>query len=141
MVDEKSASNPGAGKAESARTGQAGGGAAATKRKNTLSESLRNFEDAHLNYWRELQDAWAEAQQRYQQAQQQYAQAFSGFRATEDPLKQYESYRDQIEQLQQSFSAEDVRKRFEEAYRNHLRAIKDAWAKLDVDAIDFISSG
>jgi hypothetical protein len=137
MADEKRVSHSGASKPDSSQTGRTGGTHAATGRKNVLSESLRNFEDAHLNYLRELQDTWADAQQRYQKACQQNAQAFSSFTAPEDPLKRYESYRNQVEQLQQSFSPEDVRKRFEEAYRNHLRAIKDAWARLDVDAIDF----
>ena len=134
MADEKRPPQPGAGKPDS---GQVGGTRTATKGKNTLSDSLKDFEDAHLNYVRELQDAWADAQQRYQQAQQQHAQAFSNFTTPDDPLKRYEAYRDQLEQLRQSLAPEDVRKRFEEAYRNHLRAIKDAWAKLDVDAIDF----
>lgn len=97
--------------ADEKRTSQAAAPAASAGKKETLTESLRRFEDAHLNYFREVRDAWVETQQRYQQA---CSQTYS----------------------QESYLPEDVQKRFEEAYRNHLRAIKDAWAKLDVDSID-----
>lgn len=148
MADEKRVTQPthqpGGGKPDSGQADHTGSARVASAgQKNPLSESLRHFEDAHLNYLREVRDVCADAQQRYQQAYQQayqqQIQAYSSL-AYAEPQKRSEPSRLRAEQQESSFSPEDVQKRLEEAYRNHLRAIKDAWAKLDVDAIDFGSN-
>lgn len=140
MPDEKRVSTTGSGKPDSGQASQAGAAKAATAGgQNPVSDSLRRFEDAHINYLRDVRDAWAETQEQYNQAYQQHAQSFSESAANADPLTRYQVYRDHVEQLQKSVSPEASRKRFEEAYRNHLRALKEAWAKLDVDAVDLES--
>ena len=115
-------------------------GAAARQKRDPLTEALRRFEDAHLNYLREVRDVWAEAQRQYQhaceRASQELARALSDPATQRDPAAAQEAYREQAEKVQQAVSPDELRKRFEEAYRHHLRDLKDAWAKLDVDAID-----
>lgn len=120
------------------QAGQAG--AATQQKRDPLTEGLRRFEDAHLNYLREVRDVWAEAQRHYQQAYQRASQhltrALSEPATLRDPVAQQKAYHEQAEQVRKAVSPDELRKRFEEAYRNHLRALKDAWANLDVDAID-----
>jgi hypothetical protein len=142
MADDERVPAAGRGKPGGGQAGQAG--AATQQKRDPLTEALRRFEDAHLNYLREVRDVWAEAQRKYQHACQRAAQqlehALSDPATQRDPAAQQKAYHEQAEQVQKAVSPDELKKQFEEAYRNHLRALKDAWANLDVDAIDLGSN-
>jgi len=130
MPEEKSASQTGGGKHDA-------GQAAAKAKRHSLSDTMRRFEDAHLNYWREVRDLCTGTQEEFNRAFQQQAKKFAESTVNADPVTRYQAYRDHVEQVQKSVNPEDVQKRFEDAYRNYLRNLKDAWASLDVEAIEF----
>lgn len=132
MPDEKRASQTGGAKADTAQAGEA-----RKRKQNKLADSMREFEDAHLNYLRDVRDAWNDIQQQCNEAYRKQAQKFYESTATADPMQRFQAQRENIEELQNAVNPDDVRKRFEELYRNHLRALKTAWANLDVDAIEF----
>jgi hypothetical protein len=131
---------------EEKRVSQAGGGGkaetagAAKAKQSSLSDTVRRFEDAHLNYFRELRDIWVQTQDQFNEAFRTQARKFAESTQNADPATRFQAYRENVEQLQKSVNPDDVKQRFEEAYRNHLRALKDAWANVDVDALD-LSSG
>ena len=129
MPEEKRVSQTGGGKQD---TGQA----TARTKQRSLSETQRRFEDAHLNYWREVRDVWTETQGEFNKAFREQAQKFSESTLNADPATRFQAFRDQTEQVQKSVDPEDVKKRFDDAYRNYLRALKEAWAHLDVDAVE-----
>jgi hypothetical protein len=130
MPEEKPVSQTGGGK-------NIGSQAAAKAKQHPLSDTMRRFEDAHLNYWREVRDICAGIQDEFNQAYREQAKKFAESTVNADPATRFQAYRDHLEQVQKSVNPEDVQKRYEEAYRNYLRNLKDAWASLDVEAIEF----
>ena len=47
-----------------------------------------------------------------------------------------EAYYNYVRALREAWVPEDVRRRFEEAYRNYVRALKEGWAQVDISTVD-----
>ena len=105
----------------------------------TLEQQMRPFEVAYQELLQSLHDLVAapELQQQVGAAFAQYAQiAQGGGPSAEMQRLASEAYARYLETLQQTVSSGSTRDRAAEVYRRYVRAVKDAWAALDPDAID-----
>lgn len=132
MNDTKS-STPGGPRSQGAKTEapKAGG-----KGLSTGADLQRLYLNAYQDYVRSCQSAWLETQRRYQEALFKYYQDVQSRVAPEDAFQRFSAQRDSLQSFQDAVNPQDLQKPYEEAYRNYLRAIQDAWSQLDVDSLE-----
>jgi hypothetical protein len=99
---------------------------------------LRRFEEAHANYSRAVEEA-SSAQERQKRLEEAYLGYLRGvFEASpkRDPVGYLEAYVNYGRAVREAVLPSEIRDRLVEAFRTYLRAHKEAWADVDVDALD-----
>jgi hypothetical protein len=99
------------------------------------SDSWKPFEEAHQDYLRALQQVWTpqDAQRHVEEANIAYIRQVLEAQATGDIIRRFEVDLGYMRALQ---LPDQVRQQFDEVYRTYLRAVQEAWARLDVNALD-----
>ena len=96
----------------------------------------QRFEEAYRSYMRALRDASSDdtPQKRAASVFVDYAQALLDARAPEDVLKRFDACLNYLRALQEV--QREAQRPFEAAYVDYVRALQEAWAQVDVNALD-----
>ena len=118
--------------------GQRSGAAEKRSGVNPFLELQEAYRQADWNWAREVQLAIADSHAQCQKAQAEFVQDLQEqWRSAKDFNQYVESYRGQLKQFQERAASNDLNKRLVDAHRNYLRAIRDAWSRIDPDSISF----
>ena len=131
--------------------------------QETARDVQARAEEARLNYVALVHEVYTGAQQRAEEATQRYIAGVKEAQSAQDPgQRMQELYREYTDALNDAFSGDDsvkvfeaqrdlglslqkaldpqnVQNEMEHAFSNYLRALQDAWAQTDAEAVDSYS--
>jgi hypothetical protein len=131
--------------------------------QETARDVQARSEEARLGYVALVHEVYTGAQQRAEEATQRYISAIKEAQSSEDPaqrteelcreyrealnnafsvddsVKLFEAQRDLALSLQKAWDPQNMQNELEHAFSNYLRALQDAWAQTDADAVDSYS--
>ena len=102
------------------------------------ADTLKPFEEAYDEYFRQLQEAWSyeEACDRIDKAQHDYEDSVKEISASPDPVRHVEAYAQLMRNVQEAWLPKESRNKFEKAYTTYLEVTAKAWANADINNLN-----